>query len=200
MGIKGRKRRLRNFQQRAKDFAAGCRKRTGYKTLELDGKPLSVGAGKHRRLVGKFSDNDMLEGQRRQEMLQSYLRGHKIVPQNYELVQPASALIGAEAKKIISLPFGVQEFFHRPNLLVLRAFFWGKQVRAGRLRALSKEEFLLCKQLVNQYKAVTAQKVEAAAQEIEARFSGAGTYVAMQNLVVVGITRQGRLRLAIVDV
>ncbi|GEM_PF-1960530 len=209
MGIKGRKRRLRNFKERARAFTADVVKRTGrgYKRLEFDGKELLVGAGKNRRLIGKGSNiyEHLLEGQRRQEMLQQYLRIRQIVPKNYGLVRPASALIDPNIKNRLQFTYGVQEFFHRPNLLALEDFLRLKQTgfrnKGEYLQhwMRSKEEYFLCKRLMNQHKVITKQKVEDAAQEIGSHLWGAGIDIALQNLVVVGVTRQGRLRLAIVD-
>jgi len=205
MGIKGRKRRFKSFGQRAASFAADIRKGRSLtaarcKRLELDGTKLQVGTGRNRRLVAKPCDDHMRDAMRAHKGLSEFLGSRKITPRNYELVVPTGSFIAADSKGGISFSFGVQEFFHRPNLLALRAFFQARQAHGRGARQLSKEEYLLCKQLVNQYRSVTPEKANAAWAEISSHLLGAKKRGLERNIVVVGLTRQGRLRLAIVDV
>ena len=65
---------------------------------------------------------------------------------------------------------------------------------------MSREEFLLCKRFTNQNKGVSYLSLFKKAQEFEKHLKEANVWIDEKNIIILGVTSAGKLRLAIVDV
>jgi len=199
MGIKGRKRRLKNFDSRAKAFEVDIAKNHVFDGVKNVCRKWSLGLGhlgigKHRRLRYKTSDKrELYFASEAQSQLLTLIKSGELKPKNYVLAEVAS-----------NSKLGVQEYFHRPSLEALRIFLEAK-AKDKKPRWMSKTDYFLCKRLLGQYKK-TGQKIDLAkVKETEKEFLDhleKHTWFKMyfsSNVIVLGLTKNGELRLALVD-
>jgi hypothetical protein len=181
MGLKGRKRRLKNLKPRVESF-------DNFLWNKAEGRPESVprnviGEGTHKRLIKKRVG---WHGRRAKQMEGDLLRlfekrGRK--PEKYVVVK-----VGFHAET------GIQEYFSRPSIASLSLFLQGKT--AG----LTKRDFLLCRQFLGKYP-VSAEGLEAAKKELFSDLADIGEIAQIpSNTVVVGRLKDGKFRFALVDV
>jgi len=187
MALKGRKRRLKNFKKRAEDFAKSVEKGTGSKLAIRDRKPLDVGIGKHKRLVLKRIGH-VKRAKIDQARFIKFLKENKIEPKTYSITRVAS-----------HSKLGVQEYFHRPSLNALNLFLGGGKNKASSI--MQKGDAMLCKQFLNMHKDIALLDVRRASKEFFGHLRQANLLFQIeQNIIVVGRAKDGKLRLAIVDV
>lgn len=170
----------------------GARKGSGcYGEVIRDRKCLWVGTGEHRRLAFKPNLKHVGRAYVQQEKLLNHLSEKQITPEHYKIVR-----VGLDAKT------GLQEYFHRPSLEALERFLNFRQTkRHTSLNELEAEDLRLCKQFLGKHKGLTLEKIKSAEEEIFLHLSEIGEIGQIKaNIVVVGTTRDGKLRLAIVDV
>ncbi len=188
MVVRGRKRRTANFRERAKAFVADAEKGKGSRLAIRDKKGLDIGTGKHKRLVLKKSIGHVRRAKIDQARFIKFLKDSKIEPKNYSLVKVASHSM-----------FGVQEYFHRPSLYSLSLFLEGKGKKLGFLEG--KQDALLCKQFLGKHKDLKHADVMRASNELFRHLRQANILFQIEaNIIVVGRARDGKLRLAMVDV
>lgn len=193
---KGRQRRLRNFERKAKEFLSEADKFKGYRNAELDNRSVKIGKEKHRRLIVKKGVlDDLKETIEAEKYWMEKILTKEIVPINYELVPIKSVLIGTDWR-------GVQEYFHRPSLMTLIDFFELKE-KKKKSEFFSREQWLLCKKLVNDkfnekltYEKILQLKNELLNSKVLTLFGG----MHQTNIIILGMNRMGKIRIALVDV
>lgn len=187
MGLKGRKRRLKNFGQRARAFVKNAGKAGASSVVVRERKPLEVGANENKRLVLKNNPRHIGRAKIDEAGLIGFLEKKKIVPKTYAIVKVAA-----------SPELGVQEYFHRPSLRSLIDFIGHKDAR---IISRSPEDMRLCKQFLNQHKGITLERLNEAWVEFSSHLRQAKILFQIEsNIIVVGQNRDGKLRLALVDV
>lgn len=190
MGFRGRKRRLSNFEQRARDFVRDLKRGRGFREVSSGGKIIRVGMGKHKRLVQKKHKRALNTGERD---LLIYLAKEEITPECYELV-PVPGVV------VEGVP--VQEYFHKPSVYRLQVFLYAKEKgqRLSDLSDFSRHEFDLCKRFLKDNKDLTLAKLNLALQELNTHMSESGKGPSLSsNYIVLGQTDDGRIRIAMVD-
>ncbi len=147
MGIKPRRRRLRNFEQRAKAFVKTGLKREATREVIFWNKRFVVGTGEHRRLIAKEKTSHLKTAMKTQKLLLDLIKQGKIVPMNYVLEEAKGAVVDG-------IP--VQEFFHAPSLRGLGEFLLVKETGKGTLVSsfLSKDDKLMCKKMAAQHRGI----------------------------------------------
>ncbi len=189
MPIKGLRKRLKSFRNRAKAFAADVEKGKGAKMVLRQGKSMEVGLGKHKRLVLKRKLGHMRRAKIDQSRFIKFLAANGIKPKHYSFVR-----INSNSK------LGVQEYFHRPSIASLVDYLEHKAAKSTRYFK-GKEDAVLCKQFANQHKNVTVESLERASDEILKHLREADVLFQIpSNIIVVGTARDGKLRFAMVDV
>ena len=181
MGLKGRKRRLKNFEKRATAFVKDLNNDKGYKLIDRDDRITAIGVGKHKRLVKKKSALEAADAIHYSRKLVSYLNKKKIVSKSYQLV-----IARLDSKT------GVQEYFNRPSFELLVNFKWG--------RVCEKENADLCRKLFGDFPGITWEKLREAETELLKHLKKIDHWPDVSNIIVVGQTRDGKLRLALVDI
>ena len=188
MGLKGRARRLRNFLQRARAFERDSFEQKGFNVQKRDGRRLTVGVGKHRRLVQKNVSRQANVATVYAEKLFVFLKTNNISPKYYKLERLA-----------FDPETGVQEYFNRPSALSLIHFLNAKENQLRQV--LGKTDANLCKKFMGEFPKVTLEKIDKAKEELFEHLKGVTEYPQVEsNILVIGQTRNGKLRLAIVDV
>ena len=194
MGYKGKKARLKNFQERANQFEheVETRRQKNTTLISRDDRPLIIGIRFNKRLALKSKPHQTLLANKITQILKEYFAKNGIKGKTFELVETASNAKGS-----------VQEYFNKPTIPALLEYIESKQ--EGKKPNLSLEDYTLCKQFINQRRNyfVTPDKLYLAALEFNAHLNtireGLGR-VLPSNLVVLGITRQRKIRLALVDI
>lgn len=189
MGLKGRKRRLKNFKQRAFDFVGDEAFGIGYRRIIRDRKEMQVGTGKHKRLISKISKH-MSNVIPRIRKIEEELLSKKSATESYEIVRAHA-----------NTDFAVQEYFNRPSISELLEFFKMKKLKLKKSSYLTQETGLMCKSFANRHKGITIEKLEKASAELRndiksTSFTG---IVNSGNVIVLGQNRDGKIRLAIID-
>ena len=193
MGLAGRKRRLRNFDERAKQFASALAKKEGSasKGANRDFRPITVGTGQHRRLVIKGKPQHAYVADHITKMLLADLQAKKVTPKTFVLVQPRLS------------ENGVQEYFHKPSINSLGEYLSPRYREV--LKGRRPDDYALSRQFANQRqnKGITYSQLVEAFDEfnghLDAMKDGLGR-VLSTNLIVLGKTKEGKLRLALIDV
>lgn len=191
MGLKGRKRRLESFGRRAISFWKAVNKGTGFEEKTLDSRAVKIGKGPHKRLIFKTKRSDLRYAKQDYNELSQYYRRRGSQPKKFVLVE-------------ILHKGNVQEFFHRPSLHSLSIFLGSSEMELKKAQ-LTRDSALLCKQFANQHRQISLQKLEEAIEELKRDYNAAITdsiaeSLSPDNVIVLGQNRDGRLRLAIVDV
>ncbi len=188
---RGRQRRLRNFAKRVQAFSRDIKREKSVKKIKRDVDLVTVGTGVHRRLIKKNA-LDFANLNKVNLALFSAIANGGIKPQNYELVKVTHLDAGG---------IGAQEYFEKPTVRELGIYFYEKSSKKrGGPKALTKEQALLCKRVANKDKSLDLSKVEAAFIELQEHCSQVFTFCPVRkNIVVFGI-RNGKIRLAIIDV
>jgi len=147
MGLKGRKRRLTNFETRAEAFVSDLKKGRGFRTVSSSATEIKVGTGKNKRLAEK-NGSHLCIAARYETALKDFLKSQNITPKNYVLVSPKHDLV-----------LGVQEYFQAPSLWALLRFLNIKLDRNHfyKIRGYDKE---VAKQFAGRYKQLTLEKLE----------------------------------------
>ena len=207
MGLAGRKRRLKNFDERAAQFKSALMKGRSPASKEIgrDFRNITVGAGQHRRLVIKAKPHHAFVADQLAKMLIADMKAKGTSPKTFVLALPRVT------------EGGVQEYFHKPSINSLVEYlYFGKpkknsiaEYRSIRHRAILKakqpHDYALCKQFANQRqnREITAEQLVEAFDEfnshLDAMKDGLGR-VLSSNIIVLGRTKEGKLRLALVDV
>jgi len=190
MGYKSRKSRLKNFQKRADSFYGDMIKTAEKNSTRVnrDNRQVLIGAGVHKRMILKNSSIHAIVAKGCEIKLISYLKINKIVPKTYVLSPVAVVSSGR-----------VQEYFHKPSLAALKSYFFRKHGA----NQLTSEDYRLCKQFLGQKQneGITPVLLEQALAEIENHFRQAQLPLIWDiNIVALGRLKDGRLRLAIVDI
>ena len=189
--MRGRKRRLKNFEKRAEAFskltAAEFWKPSRLETRQItrDDRLIQIGAGKHKRLTLKRKPWEYERARIDVPILNAYLHKNKIVPECYVLVH-----VGFSERT------GVQEYFNKPSVNELLHFL------SGGGRYLGKESYFNFKRFIKQpcNKGISYEKLNAACNEFAGHNSKATGYsMNNSNIIVLGQNRDGKIRLAIVD-
>ena len=193
MGIKGRKRRLRNFPQRAEALEKDIKRGRGFETSKHDFRNLRVGVGKHKRLAKKkmSSKHSKLAANISNE-LSIYLKKNRIIPESYELV-----MLSFDPKTHI------QEYLNRPSIFLLDSFLSCKKKGVKEFKSpRKKHELDCCKKLLGEFPKITLDKIHKAVEELNKHLTKIYNQIgiAKSNFVVVGQTMNGKIRLAIVDI
>ncbi len=203
---RGRKRRLKNFEKRAEAFYEDMQNAKNTKFLKRDGKLIEIGTGTNRRLVEKRHLKNTFASQKK---IFDYLQEKLITPKNYELV-PVAEYFGVSTRSQGFIQ--VQEYFHRPSVAALKSYLDYKNAQRALgtkkafekyrtiIQLMSREEFLLCKRFTNQNKGVSYLSLFKKAQEFEKHLKEANVWIDEKNIIILGVTSAGKLRLAIVDV
>jgi len=194
MGLEGRKRRLNTFDRRADQFKSALMKggHPSSKKLVRDGKEITIGTGQHKGLILKNNPRHVMLADRLSKRLLTHFGNNAITPKTFVLVFPQHY-----NRK-------VQEYFHKPSLEALVSYLSPGQNKAS-LRSKQPDEYRLCKQFINQRqnKPVTAMQLVSALNEFSKHLNHIGSSygkLLSLNLIVLGRTKEGKLRLALVDV
>jgi len=185
--MKGRQRRLKNFQQRADAFLGDLAKWRGFTESEMDGRIVLLGKGMHKRLIMKRNPFDLA--------IAKYwiVKAKKLISEN----PPKNfTLVGLKTDN----EFRVQEYRNAPSVSALQSFFQNKFLpKRERTEAEVWEiaEALKCKRLANQFRGITPEKLRFAFDEL----ANYGLMFAHKsNVLVLGQEKDGSIRLAICDV
>ncbi|MAG21708.1 MAG: hypothetical protein CL943_00180 [Candidatus Diapherotrites archaeon] len=114
--MKGRKRRLENFDKRA-EAAFRARKKGKYRISTRDGRRIMFAVDGHKRLVLKFNPRDVQDALKIQNELTARIKRRNIVPKKYVFV-PIKAVVETRSKE-----WAVQEYLNKPSLNALRKYF-----------------------------------------------------------------------------
>jgi len=190
MGYKGRKARLKNFQQRADSFFRAMLKPLEKNSTRVnrDNRQILIGTGVNKRLIVKASPDHALIAKNCETKLISFLKTKNIIPRTYTL-----------SPVILDSSGRVQEYFHKPSLAALVRYVSSKTWASH----VSSEDYKLCKQFFGQKqnKGITFDVLEQTKKEYLGHFSAANLpAIWVQNIIVLGKLKDGRLRLAIVDI
>jgi hypothetical protein len=208
MGIRTRHKRLEHFEQRADAFDLALlegESGVDHKRVERD-KAITVGAGNHRRLMVKRIPSHLKHVQKFQNGLLAYCSSHDLKPEHYVLV-PVK----------LSEDTGVMEYFNTPsveelsNYLELRdsekkrgkPFTLPEAIEAAGTFNLTRDEWFICKRFSKQNPGVNMENLDAAFMEMNSHIKKANELrlgVHRSNIVVIGQEKEGRIKLAIVDV
>jgi len=184
MGLRGKKRR-------AKNFAADIERGQGYRAANRDGRVILVGQGQHRRLVSKVKSTGKHLGRAliQQQRLSAFLDASGIKPKYFSL-----AAVPSHPQT------GVQVYFHRPSLRSLMDYLTVKNGGAPAF-PLKNEDTALCKRFSSEFKSIGLKKLQDAEKEILSCLATVGEpFQIASNIIVVGQTSGGKVKLAIVDV
>jgi len=219
MGLSGRKRRLASFTKRAESFVSEYRgKRSRFVTEELFlssryPKATMVGITRSRRTItaGRKQNKglvlkreDLKDALATQERLVGYLKANKIPLENFVFVKVHGETIRG---------LDVQEHFHVPNMEQLLHYhalkgLWKLINEKPSIIELPRAEYFLCKRFLNQKqnKRITPELTEKAYNEFRKhlakiwRESTEGRYkFSPTNVLVHGITKEGKLRISLID-
>jgi len=184
--MKGRQRRLKNFGQRATALLRDAKLGRGVVKSAMDFRPIFRGIGQNKRLILK-----------RQPWHVEYLE-KKQLP--YILNEMASRVPKKFALETLahSPDFKVQEYRDRPSVFALGVFFRTRFLKKPDFHngmRLEKSEALKCKKLLGQFKGITPDLLQDAFEELEGYFPSQSN-----NVLVLGLKKDGRIRLALCDV
>lgn len=193
---RGRKRRLKNFGKRAQAFASETRQ---LKPLYRDGRLIVVGTGTHSRLIQKPKASQAFTAKKIEGELFEAFTEKKLVPRNYQLV---SVSLSERQANPAGAKVAIQEYFHKPSVRSLLYYLEALKAKPKDFsKYLGPAEEILCKRFANQNKQLSYATLNTAFGELQ-RHSSYFFYeeISASNVIVLGTTRDGRLRLAIVDV
>lgn len=192
---RGRKRRLKHFKQRAEAFLDQFP--LSHEVVERDSRDVQTGIGQHARLVRKNVVHHLLKAIKLQKLLLEAIQRKEINPNHYALVEVHSVVderIGAR---------GVQEYFSKPSVSALWKYFNKKGPNPRWSPKARKTDPLLCKSFLNQNPSITKEEITKAYFEL---IKDANRFyiphfidAASSNVIVLGKSRDGKIRLAIVD-
>lgn len=197
---RGRKSRSVRFARLAENFAFHVKKGL-VRVVQLNDRHIRVGKRNTRRVVEK-REPDLSYARDQRNRIITYLSNHSLVPSHFVLVVPAEA----RGEKGV-----YQEFFGRPSVQSLRSYLQYKRSGPPRMWVPSKEEYLTAKRFANQPQnnAITLEQIDEAWKELlmyrdsailERGIQKVNLPLQSHNVVCLGITRAGKLRLAIIDV
>lgn len=87
----------------------------------------------------------------------------------------------------------MQEYFEKPSLQALQRF-------RDNASGLSEHDRLLCRKLLKQYPGMTARALSHAENELQAHLKIVKLQIpVLSNIIALGLTKEGKVRLAIVD-
>lgn len=189
--MKGRLARLKNFGARARSFQKDLQKGVGFRRVEREGRSsqpqtIIVGTGMHRRLTKKNKPGELDRAEYIVSSLRQYLSSSRLTPSHYVLVDAKS-----------DRQTGVQEYFNRPSIAELENF-----LTKGEKYVPTREEEQICRKFLGENRGVTSGMLGNAAGEVMRHISRAldHSYIPRpSNFIVLGVDRQKRLRLALVD-
>ncbi len=193
MGLAGRRRRLRNFDLRAKQFKNAVERTplTTSKEIIRDTRRARVGTGQHKRLILKNTLPHAKIADKLTRILLSDFQVNSIKPKNFVLVQPRLS------------ENGVQEYFNKPSILSLSNYLSNPDFKGDPMNR--KTDYFLCKQFVNQKqnRGITTKQIAETMEEFNSKLDdihdGWGR-ILPSNLIVLGKTKEGKLRIALVDI
>jgi len=186
--MRGRKARLKNFNERAKSFALGtARNPAQARKLLRDGRSLLIGLTPHKRLALKMKPSHLKALHIIQRAVFADLKMHPA--RTFKLV-----------KLMVDMKTGVQEFHNKPSLNILENYFL---LKAGEKPSITREEYLLAKQFANQNKTITPRllgRFKKEFNEITKRNLSQKIPIAPSNVIILGHNRDGTIRAALVDI
>lgn len=193
MGLARRKRRLKNFPMRADAFkrALNTNPEKASTIVERDLRKVVVGKGTHKRLIMKSNLKHIKIAEKIELILQDYFYRTHTKPKSYTLTP-------------IHSHQGVQEYFSRPSIESAGQYLFNAAKRNS-MKKNSPDDYLICKRFFGEkYNANVARKnVLEAYNELLDHMNlahpGMGE-VLSSNIIILGTTREGKIRLAIVDV
>ncbi len=160
------------------------------------GAHLLVGTGQHRRLITNKRLSHLETALIEERLLLDFFKEPKNTPTHFVLipVKGSSAGYARQGKLLVELQHpGYQEFFHRPTISDLFSFF-------SKPNLLGKERYLLCKAFVRRHKSVSLETVQAAYDEFtDCCQKTFGIGEKGSNVIVLGETKDKKLRLGIID-
>ncbi|MEI7961208.1 MAG: hypothetical protein WCI04_02630 [archaeon] len=191
--MKGRRRRLRNFEKKAESFVGAISKGHDFRETTMDDRQVKVGMKQHKRLILK-----------RMGHYQALVVPMKSFIQRLEK-NPAKFFTLVELG--YSKKFMIQEYRDRPTVGMLFQFFEKRFLKKSERTTQDEweiEEALKCKRLVNQYKKISPGLVKNAFEELSMRAHeyGSPLYnfpITRTSVLVLGFNRNGTLRLALMD-
>jgi len=188
--MKGRARRLRNFDNKAEAFQEAINKNTGFIKLQMDFREVKVGKGPFKRLIQKRHPEE-------------YTQIKPFISEAIKELEKKPAKYFTIAELGYSQKYGIQEYKDKPTVTMLIHFFRQKGKPKNQRPPLIKgeiEEILKCKKLVGQYKEITEEAITKTIEELMHRFPViVGSEIYYHNIIVLGKNRNGTLRLAISD-
>lgn len=193
MGLLNARKKAERFARRATAFVRDLSRDTGHRDLVLDTRDMRIGVGRHRKLIFK-REGHLRDAHACQEAILKHLRTSGKVPEHYVLVPVRAEIIGEKA---------VQDFFHKPSVSQLKRFFESKtNTEPARENYLKEEEEASCKRFLKQNKGITLDAINSAYEEFHGHWGQAKIrHIFFPfNCVVLGQTRDGKIRLALIDV
>lgn len=162
-GFRGRRRRIRHFENRAEAFERDIKRGVGFRRAVRDGKEIIVGTGKHRRLVKKPQNSNF-------RMISPFIRQIEealvLREKNPETRPKSYVLVPLEAAPDLE----IQEYMQKPTLYQLITFLEMKEgpkaTRPKGSPTLNKEELRLCKRFVKQYPNITLKMLRELHREL----------------------------------
>jgi len=208
MGIRTRRKRLEHFEQRADAFDLALMEGVegvDHRHVERD-KDIIVGSGQHRRLMMKRSPRHLEFVGRDYEILLDYYQKKGVKPKHYAL----------ERVKF-SENTGVMEYFNTPSVDELNNYLKLREVEKERGKPftlpeaidaagefdLTRDEWFICKRFSKQNPGITLEKLGNAFDELHGHIResiGSDVNIVGSNILVLGQMKDGKIKLAIVDV
>ena len=208
MGIPGKRRRFRNFEKNAENFAIETSHSTGFRLLTRIGRTFRIGVGaKSRRMIQK-STTHMQKALEHQAWLLEQIAQGSVQPKRFT-IEPFTGIIPKQLQKKADQTFsvGVQQYYDKPTIHNLVAYLELKT--KGRTECkLSKEEYLLAKRFMKrqEHAGITLKELLGVNKEI-ANISKTNPdldsfiYIPWSsNTVVQGVNKNRTLRVTIIDI
>ncbi len=191
----GRKRRLTTFDARAKQLLIEHAKRSSLVTPSRAFGDLIVGHSLLKRLILKKNEHHHMRTGQLQEYLRSRVKEKQ--PLHFFPVFPAQTA-------------HVQELFHAPNLFDSKRYLEYAHASTREAAAWRKNyplQFQLCKTFFRRgiNRGITPEKITLAENELEKILSKSLSHNSpyfdahVGNVIILGINRDGKLRLAVID-
>ncbi len=196
MSPAARKKRLKTFEKKAQQFKQAVKRKDEQttQTITRDSREIVIGRKQNKGLIFKRNIAEVRVVRFLESKLIEFYNSKNIKPKTYQLH-------GLQASEL-----GVQEYKKTPTILSLRHYLFLKQQKRKMLLAKFKEDYFICKKFVNEFKLkITMDELEKVEFELnnhlkEATKKKIASMISPSNILILGRNRDGRLRIAIIDV
>jgi hypothetical protein len=206
MGIPGKERRFRNFEQNAENAAVTMTRDRGFKWIERIGRQFKVAMGtKSQRMIAKSGRQLERILEHQQWLVDRFESGRK--PKTFTL-EPFKGLVTKTRLDGGKYPpkVGIQQYYDKPTIYNLMAYLELKEKGTTEFRT-SKNEYLLAKKFMRRkaHRGITFDQLAKVTNEL-ARISwkdpALSSYIPpwASNTIIQGVNKDGTLRITLIDI